>query len=365
MTKLLILLFATLLWTLPSAQVAGEGDDHDNHSRLLASQDHDEHEGHDHDGDADDHEGHDHGESVAVPDEIDEHAGHDHAGDDHGDDGDALVVHLSTEAVAMAGITLAEAEHGRIARMIDLPGEVGFNEDRLVYISPRFAGIAVEAKYRIGDYVREGEVVAVIESNESLNAYSIKSPISGWVIERHVSPGEYVSEENSIYVVADLSTVWVNLAVYPKDADQIRPGLEVHISAIGSDSQTEGTIEYVSPILDPQTRSMTARVVIRNPKNAWRPGTFVTARGMTTSGDDGLLIARDAVQVLDEEHVVFVAAGSGRFTPRPVLTGNSDDRYTRVISGLRKGEEYVATGAFELKAKIVTSSLDAHAGHGH
>lgn len=282
---------------------------------------------------------------------------------DHGDD--EVIVELTPEAVALAEITTSIVRHGGITRTIELPGEVGFNEDRLAHIAPRFPGVAMQALKRVGDYVEAGEVVAVVESNESMNPYSIASPISGWVIERHVTPGEFVSEENSIFVIADLSTVWVDLAVYPKDADRVRKGQVAHVRAIGSNLGTEGTIEYVTPVMDIHTRSLTARVVLPNPDNAWRPGSFVQATVAAEVAATGLVVEKEAVQYLDERTVVFVPDGHNSYRPVEVVTGESDHQHIRVTAGLDDGAEYVSNGAFELKAKIVTGSLGGHAGHGH
>lgn len=330
-----IFLFAVFFLTAVPATLAQEGHDQD-HEPVV-------HEEHIDDGEPEDHDGHD------------GHEGHD----------DEPIIELTPQAMNMAGITLAKVTHGRIGNTIDLPGEVGFDEDHLVHVAPRFAGIAKEARYRVGDYVNTGEVVAVIESNESLSSYNITAPISGWILKRHITPGEFVSEEYSIYLIADLSTVWVNLAVYPKDADRIKPGLSARIRAIGSETQTVGTIDYVTPVLDVDTRSITARVVLPNPDHTWRPGTFVHAQVMTDPDEEGLVVENGAVQTLGNEHVVFVAEGPGRFLPVPVVPGNSDARYTRILSGLEEGTAYAAAGAFELKAKIVTSALGGHAGHGH
>jgi len=287
---------------------------------------------------------------------------HGHTGDEHLDQ---LVVELTPQAVTMAGISISDVTTGRIDKTIDLPGEVGFNEDRLVHIAPRFAGIALQARCRVGDYIEAGSVVARVESNESMNAYTITAPISGWVIERHIAPGEFVTEQNSIYIIADLSTVWVNLAVFPKDVDRVTEGRDVLIRAIGSDIQSRGIIEYITPIMDVHTRSLTARVVLPNPGNKWRPGTFVQGTVAAQAGEEGLVVEKDAVQYLDEKSVVFVVDGLNRFRPVEVITGDSDSHHVRILAGLEQGTEYVAAGAFELKARIVTSSLDGHAGHGH
>ncbi len=300
-------------------------------------------------------DGHDHGDG-------EEHARETEL-DDHGEEEGAL--ELTPEAVQMVGIRLARAEQGRIGTSITVSGEVGFDEDRLVHVVPRFAGIAKDVYFRVGDRVRSGDVVAVVEGNESLSRYSITAPISGWIIDKHVTPGEYVSEESPIYVIADLNKVWVNLAVYPKDAGRIKPGQTVILHAIGTDLRTEGTIEYLTPVLDARTRSLTARVVLPNPGNAWRPRTFVHAEIIAGLGEECLLVEKEAVQILDDEHILFVPEGDVHFLPVPVTVGGSDARFIEILDGFEEGMEYVATGAFELKAMIVTSALGGHAGHGH
>ncbi len=342
-------------------------DDPDGHDDDAAHDDHervDDPDGHD---DEADHEGHDHGE---INDEVadhDDHEGETEADDGHDHEGETEdgVIHLTSDAVKMAGIAVSHVEHGSVVRSIELPGEIGFDEDQLAHITPRFEGIVQKANYRIGDHVEAGDVLAVVESNESMNSYNIKAPISGWIIARHITLGEFVSQENSIYILADLSTVWVNLAVYSKDADRVKAGMQVDIAAVGSDLQTQGTIAYVSPIIDISTRSLTARIILQNNGSKWRPGTFVRARITTDDGHEGLLVKRNAVQILDGESVVFVLKGENQFAPVVVRTGDYDAENIIVTAGLEAETEYVSDGAFELKAKIVTSNLDAHAGHGH
>lgn len=289
-----------------------------------------------------------------------------HAGEAPGaHEGEEGEFEVSPENIKLAEITLAKATTGMIRGYVDLAGEVGFNEDRLVHITPRFPGIVKEARFKVGDYVNAGDVVAVIESNESMTHYSLKAPISGRVIEKHILPGEHVSESESVYMLADLSTVWVNLAVYPKDAANVKPGQKVSISSVGSSNVTEGTIQYVTPVMDPQTRRITARVVLQNGKNEWRPGTFVNAHVEAGEGQEGLVIEKRAVQILNDKSVVFVSDEPNRFKPVEVTTGESDSHSVRILRGIETGMKYVNNGAFELKAKIVTSSLGGHAGHGH
>jgi cobalt-zinc-cadmium efflux system membrane fusion protein len=338
------------------AHGAHEGEAHDAHEGEA----HDAHEGEAHDAHegeaADAHEG----------EAADAHEGE--AADAH--EGEVADAHegeitITPEAMAMAEITSAKAKVGRIDVSLDLSGDVGFNEDRLVHITPRFSGVAKEARFRVGEFVNAGDIVAIIESNESMTQYSLKAPISGRIIEKHVSAGEHVSVEESIYMLADLSSVWVNLAVYPKDASKIKPGLKVLISAVGTENVADGVIQYVTPVVDIQTRRIIARVVLPNKNGIWRPGTFVKAHVVVGKGDEGVVVEKSAVQILNDKNVVFVQHEPGSFKPVEVTVGESDSRLIRITGGLNTGVDYVNNGAFELKAKVVTSSLGAHAGHGH
>jgi len=324
------------------------------------------------------HDGHEH-EEVAHADHGKESAVHSDEGGDHGheDEAPGEVHHedeegehqdeiaLTPEAIKLAGITLAKVGRGRISSTLDLSGEIGFNEDRLVHVTPRFPGIAQEARFKVGEYVKEGDVVAIIESNESMTTYSLRASLSGRIIQKHITPGEHVSEEESVYILADLSTVWVNLAVYPKDASKVKAGQNVVIEAVGSDHRTEGKIGYVTPVMDPETRRVTARVLLNNQDGQWRPGSFVSARLELGDGEEGIVVDKDALQVLGEKNVIFVQHEPNRFVPKEVVVGETNARQVRILSGIDAGLEYANKGAFELKAKIVTSSLGGHAGHGH
>jgi cobalt-zinc-cadmium efflux system membrane fusion protein len=290
-----------------------------------------------------------------------EEAGHDHDHDGH----DEFIITLSPDAVSLAGIETETATRGTIATVVELPGEVGFDENKLAHIAPRFPGIAQKANYSIGEYAEAGSVMAIVESNESMNPFQISAPISGWVIDKHITPGEFVSGENSIFVLADLTTVWINLAVYPKDIDRVKEGQTVHLKAIGSSLTTDGTIDYIAPLVDLRTRSATARITLPNRENRWRPGTFVQGTIVTPGERETLIVNKAAVQYLDEETVVFVADQPNTFRPVDVTTGDSDTEYIQILDGLTENTRYVSAGAFELKAKIVTSNLDPHAGHGH
>jgi len=275
-------------------------------------------------------------------------------------------VFLSPEAMRIVGVRVKRARIDRLHRTIELPGEIGFNEDRLVHITPRYAGVAREVNGRLGSFVREGDLLAILESNESLSRYDITAPISGRIIEKRVTAGEFVTEEQDMFLIADLSTVWANCDVYAKDMIHVGEGARVRIATVRGDRSTEAVLSYVAPVFDGETRSALARAVIANDGDIWRPGTFIRAVLEIEMETDRLTVDKDAVQTLVEEKVLFVPGDEpGEFRLVPVVTGVAGEHSVEIVSGIAPGTEYVASGAFELKAKMVTANMGAHAGHGH
>ncbi len=164
--------------------------------------------------------------------------------------------------------------------------------------------------------------------------------------------------------IVDTSSVWVRFSVYQKDLARLEPGQQVTVDLGQGFAQASGTIEYISPLIDPQTRTAQARLELDNPQGTLRPGLYVEVRVDAGADAAAIVVPRDAVQVLDGENIVFVPAEEG-FAAQPVELGRSDRDNAVILSGLEAGQPYVRKGAFELKAKIVTSGLDPHAGHGH
>lgn len=276
-------------------------------------------------------------------------------------------VTLSDQAVALAGLLVDTVALAPIGMTIELPGEIGFNEDQVAHITPRYSGIAREVHKRLGEYVTKGEVMALVESNQSLSSYKVTAPIDGHIVEKHVTTGEYVSEERDMYVIANLATVWVNCEVYPKYADYVKTGQKIRIKAVGQEKETEGVISYCAPVYNEATRSAVARAVVSSNRGEWRPGTFIRASFTSTGEGDVPVVVKEAVQVLEDHSVLFVPDEheANHFRPVTVVCGISDDRFVEIKQGVTAGERYVAQGAFELKAKIVTGSLGAHAGCSH
>ena len=147
--------------------------------------------------------------------------GHGDKGGDGRDDGhghsEKLVVKLTPAQLKSADLTIETAGEGVIREVLPLDGIILPNEERVAAVLPRFGGVLRAASKRIGDKVTQGEVVARIESNESLTQYDVVAPISGTVIERRGVLGEYADKDRRLMVIADLSTLWVDFRVYQQD----------------------------------------------------------------------------------------------------------------------------------------------------
>ncbi len=201
------------------------------------------------------------------------------------------------------------------------------------------------------------------QPGSNLTRYEIRAPVAGTIIHKSIGLGAALEEDTEVYTVADLGNVWVDINVYQDDLPLVKAGRRVSI-AIGGGPPIESVIDYVGPILGKETRTALARVTLSNPERRLRPGTFVTAVVYLDEVAAPVVVPRDAVQTLNDGPVVFVWTGSG-FEVRGVTTGSSSGGAVEVVSGLGAGQRYAASGAFNLKAMLVTGSMDSHAGHGH
>ncbi|MHC4414286.1 MAG: efflux RND transporter periplasmic adaptor subunit [Planctomycetota bacterium] len=212
-----------------------------------------------------------------------------------------------------------------------------------------------------------GEIPSVMETlgtKTRLGWYPLRAPFAGYITEKHLTLGEKVDGDQSVMTIADTSSVWVRFNVYQKDLPVVKPGQTVRIELGAGIGSTTGTITYLAPTVDRETRTAPARVELENSGGTIRPGLYATVHVNVEPLEAPVVVHRDAVQVLEEEEIVFVPDGDG-FRPVPVRLGRSDHARIIVLAGLAAGQLYVHEGAFELKTEAVTSGAGAHAGHGH
>jgi cobalt-zinc-cadmium efflux system membrane fusion protein len=271
------------------------------------------------------------------------------------------IVQLKPAEIEEFGLEFTTAGPGIIEASLELPGEVRPNDDRLAHIVPRYSGIVTEVRVSIGDQVQKGQVLAVVENDESLTTFEVKTMISGTIIGKHVTLGEAASRDREMFVIADLSSVWIDLTVYQRDLDRVKVDQRAQVY-VGHDMvQGTASINYVTPIVDEHTRTATARLVLTNRNNFWRPGMFVMAKVLIEKTEVPLVVPRTALHTFEGNTVVFLVTDEG-FEPHSVVTGRSGETNIEILEGLSAGEKYVSRGGFTLKAELGKAAFgDAHA----
>lgn len=270
------------------------------------------------------------------------------------------LVRLSEETMREFGVETAIAGSGQLRREVQIPGEVRLNETRMAHIVPRFPGVVTAVRHQLGDQVKAGEVMGIIESNESLVPYELKSLVDGTIIKQHIALGEVLELSSEAFVVADLATVWVDLSVYQKDIGLVRKDQAVTVIAPHGLGTATARISYLGPTMSETTRTALARVILPNPEGRWLPGMFVTGRVEVQVKEFSLVIPQSALQIVEDRESVFVKTKEG-FVPRAVKLGQKDSNSVEVLEGLKPGETFVSKGAFHLKADLLKGTLgDEH-----
>jgi cobalt-zinc-cadmium efflux system membrane fusion protein len=269
-------------------------------------------------------------------------------------------VTIDAAAAKEAGIAVEDAGPAQIAETLLLYGRIEPDGDRTAHVTPRFPGIVVEARKRLGDAVAKDEVVAIVESNESLRPYEVRARIAGTVIAKNAVPGEFAATDAPLYVVSDLGRVWADLQVHRRDAVRLRVGQSAVLDAGDGSEPALARVDYVSPLGSFDSQSSLARVVVDNASGRWRPGLFVSARVAVETVQAPVAVRTSALQRVRDWDVVFLADGDS-YEAQPVELGLSDGTWTEIRAGLTAGQPYAATGSFVLKADVGKSG----ASHDH
>lgn len=212
------------------------------------------------------------------------------------------------------------------------------------------AGIAV----RNAQQKLESLGAGALPATGPLNRYEVRAPFDGTVLEKHIAAGEAVKEDANIFTLSDLTSVWAEFAVTAPHLDAVRVGQHASVQSVTSGASSVGTVAYVGALLGEQTRAATARIRLKNPGAAWRPGLFVNvsvfppAANATTAA---VAVQASAVQTLEGKPAIFVRTPAG-FTAHTVTLGRSDGKLVEVLAGLAPGAQYAADGSFAIKAEL-------------
>jgi membrane fusion protein, heavy metal efflux system len=257
-----------------------------------------------------------------------------------------------------AGIRTATAGPGVIEETLTLYGVIRPDASRVREVKARFPGVIRSVRRRHDHRLAAGEVLATVESNESLQTYPVTAPIAGLVTQRDAGVGEQ-AESNVLFEIADFSRVWAEFDVFPRDRSRLKLGQPVQVLAEGG-AEAEGRLSYISPLSSRENQSVGARVVLDNDGQRWTPGQFVEGRLAVSQTEVPLAVPLSALQSFRDFTVVFAQFGE-TYEVRMLELGRRDAERVEVLGGLEPGTAYVTENSYLIKADIEKSG----ASHDH
>jgi cobalt-zinc-cadmium efflux system membrane fusion protein len=264
------------------------------------------------------------------------------------------------ESVAQAmGIAVATAGPESIGETISLQGTIEPHPEAIVEVRGQYAGLVQSLSKSVGDTVMRGEELARIQSNESLQIYAVNAPISGTVVARDAVVGS-ASTDVSLYVVVDLSRLVADLSVFSQDLNQVAAGQAVVVSSLDGMMSYTGTIDRILPTIDSMSRAATARVVIEDAEESWRPGLFVEGVATVAETSVPLAVRESGLQSFRDFTVVYAKVGD-TYEVRMLDLGRRDGEFIEVLGGLEPGTTYVIENSYLVKADVEKSG----ASHDH
>jgi cobalt-zinc-cadmium efflux system membrane fusion protein len=258
-----------------------------------------------------------------------------------------------------AGIRVEAAGPATLEETVALSGRVELQPQGRADITAWYRGRIVRMNRAIGDRVRRGETLASVTSSESLQTYSIPSPISGVIMTRNANVGD-VAGASPIYVVADSTQVHAEFYVYPRDAERLRAGQPVIVRSLSGERNVRADIEAILPTADMMTQTIIAHVDLPNGDGGWRPGQAVEGAAVVERHEAPLAVRTRALQRFRDFTVVFAQVGE-TYEVRMLELGRQTPEWTEVLGGLELGEIYVSENAFLIRADIEKSG----ASHDH
>ncbi|HAR35917.1 MAG TPA: hypothetical protein DCR87_03230 [Acidobacteria bacterium] len=324
-------------------------------------------------------------------------------------------VSLSQEAMALAGIKIMTLSPRTIKPELLVPAEVVLNPRAYYRLTARVPGRVEELLVYQGDRVRPGQVVARLFSLSYLESltelrlaaerlekltrqqspeqetarallesareklrllglsdkeiealpgrpsasslYEVLSPASGQVVSTSVYPGDTLETGSLLMEIAAFDRLWIEGQVQEKDLGLVSPGQEA-IARTGAypGEEFKGRVTFISPVLDTATRTLKVRVEAANPDGRLRPGMYVDL-ALSLPEMTILAVPEEAVVEVDGRKTIFIPRALGVFVGREIQTGPPVKGWLPVIAGLENGQEFVAAGAFMLKAELLKPTL--------
>lgn len=263
---------------------------------------------------------------------------------------------MTPEMAEKNDITTQTVKGGSISDTVKLYGRLTLSPEQVSHVKARFPGRITSVKVAFGDSVKKGQVLATVESNSSLQSYSVRAPLSGVITAKHANSGEVASEQ-SLFTITNTGSLWAELKVFPSQARQVKVGQSLQI--ISDHAETEAEISQILPNTE-QHPYLIARAALNNDSGEWFPGLLVEAQVDVHQQEVDLRIPNEAIQSFRDWQVAFIKVGN-QYEVRPLQLGLRDSDYSEVKSGLREGDEIVVGNSFLIKADLEKSG----ASHAH
>ena len=259
---------------------------------------------------------------------------------------------IEADMAQQLGIVTSAAASQTLEQSIPLYGSLISGPEQISHVRARFEGLIKSVAVTIGDRVKTGDLLAEVESNDSLKVYRIRAPISGRIMQRHANTGEF-TQDQVLFSIANLDTLWAELRVFPSRQSSIREGQAVRI--LDRENRIDAKIDHVVPSLD--TPYQLARIKLNNTNQTLVPGLMVQAHIVTGQFSADLAVSRNAIQEIEGRQGVFVKGGE-TYLFTPLVLGRQDDAFVEVLEGLAEGSEYVSANSYLLKADLEKSEAE-------
>lgn len=257
------------------------------------------------------------------------------------------------------GIATAEAGPAPLKLQTSLSGVIQADPARVSRVRARYPGIVRQVPVQPWTTVAKGALLASVQSNESLQNYSVTAPISGVIVEHRAQVGEATGEE-MLFTIVDLSRVWVEFDVFQNDLARIADDQAVEVFDLDGRKLADGRVSRIAPLAVHGSQSVRARVVLDNATGSLRPGQFVSGRVTISEFQAPLAVEKSALQRFRDFDVVFEQIGD-TYEVRMLELGRADATRVEVLAGLEPGARYVTRNSYLIKADIEKSG----ASHDH
>ncbi len=267
--------------------------------------------------------------------------------------------HITAEAAKAGGIEIMTAGPATIGETRELFGTVALDPSARSEIRGQFPGRVVSVTKAVGDFVQRGQLLARIESSESLQVYPVYATVSGVVAERNANPGD-VTGDRALYVITDPARTSVVFNIFPKDLAVIQPGMRVEIEAMDGTPVAASQLGGYLPEGNAEAGTALVRTSVPNRAGRLRAGMALRGKVVVNAVTVPLAVRTEAIQPFRDFKVVFANFGQD-YEVRMLELGRSSPEWTEVLSGIKAGTPYAAKGSFLIRADIEKSG----ASHDH